>query len=91
MTPKVEEILAWFRHTSDGAWAIDPEHRILLWNRAAEELLGYRAQEAVGTVCHNLLACRDPEGSPLCSNGCPFTRAGTAGRDSRCLCLAGPA
>jgi PAS domain S-box-containing protein len=72
MALQVEEILAWFRHTGDGAWAIDPEHRILFWNQAAEELLGYSAREAVGTDCRDLLACRDPEGSPLCTSGCPF-------------------
>jgi PAS domain S-box-containing protein len=38
----------------------DPQSRILSWNRGAEELYGWTAQEAVGQVSHSLLQTRFP-------------------------------
>ena len=39
----------------------DLEHRIVLWNRAAEELYGFAQEEAVGQVSHVLLRTEFPE------------------------------
>jgi PAS domain S-box-containing protein len=41
--------------TAEGAFVVDAERRILLWNRAAEHMLGYPAREAVGRTCCDLL------------------------------------
>lgn len=38
----------------------DPINRVLLWNRGAEELFGWTAQEAQGRVTHTLLKTRFP-------------------------------
>jgi PAS domain S-box-containing protein len=57
-------------HTADGLWAVDPDRRIVLWNQAAEELLGYSAEEAIGQFCYQLLAGRDPRGRPFCQHNC---------------------
>jgi PAS domain S-box-containing protein len=72
----MDDLLELFAHTGDGVWAVDTDHRILFWNRAAEELLGYTAAEAVGRHCYELLAGRDSSGNPCCGTRCsPLERA----------------
>src|ERR1700724_139762 len=39
----------------------DPASVIVSWNRGAEELYGWTAQEAIGKVTHELLQTRFPE------------------------------
>lgn len=56
--------------TGDGAFALDSEQRIVYWNQAAEEMLGYRPEEVLGRRCYALFAGRTPECSPLCCQGC---------------------
>ncbi len=65
--------LALFARTGDGVWAVDANCRIVLWNRAAEELLGYTADQALGQRCHDLLRGRDLEGKPFCAERCSAT------------------
>jgi PAS domain S-box-containing protein len=56
--------------TADGGFAIDAEGRILVWNHAAENMLGYTAREAVGRPCCDLLMGHDDNGNRLCCPGC---------------------
>jgi DNA-binding CsgD family transcriptional regulator len=49
---------------------VDTEHRILLWNRGAERLLGRKASEVIGRRCHEVLAGRDPFGNRACHTAC---------------------
>ncbi len=56
--------------TADGAFAITPDGKIALWNRAAEKILGYSAREAVGRACCDLFVGRDESGNRLCYRGC---------------------
>ncbi len=37
-------------HISDGIYVVDPDLRILIWSRGAEDLYGWSAQEAVGQL-----------------------------------------
>jgi PAS domain S-box-containing protein len=57
-------------NTGDGAMAIDRSQRVLLWNCAAEEILGYSASEVVGQRCYRLLAGRTPQCLPWCQHEC---------------------
>ena len=56
--------------TADGGFAIDAEGRILVWNHAAENMLGYTAREAVGRPCCDLLMGHEDNGNRLCCLGC---------------------
>lgn len=51
---------------SDGVFTIDAEKRIISFNRAAEAIMGFKAEEAVGEYCFDR---RKPKKSALsCSN-----------------------
>lgn len=57
----------------DGVYFVDRERRIVYWNRGAENIAGYLAQDVEGRFCHNdmLMHC-DSEGKGLCGEGCPL-------------------
>lgn len=57
----------------DGVYFVDTERRITFWNKAAEEITGYKKEEIVGQCCQsNLLNHIDKDGRPLCLLGCPL-------------------
>jgi len=54
----------------DGAFAVGPDGRVLLWNRAAERILGWRATEVVEKPCCEVFKGVDGNGNRLCYQGC---------------------
>jgi diguanylate cyclase (GGDEF)-like protein/PAS domain S-box-containing protein len=61
---------------SDAVYFTDRERRILYWNRAAEELTGFKSEEVVGKKCSdNILQHVDEKGKNLCLEGCPLSYA----------------
>ena len=57
----------------DGIYFVDTERRILFWNKAAEQITGYSAEEIVGKRCQDSrLNHIDEAGRPLCAVGCPL-------------------
>ena len=57
----------------DGVYLVDTQRSIQFWNRGAERISGYPAQEILGTRCSdNLLMHIDEEGTQLCREGCPL-------------------
>jgi diguanylate cyclase (GGDEF)-like protein/PAS domain S-box-containing protein len=57
----------------DGVYFVDTHRKITYWNKGAERLTGYTAQEAVGKHCFdNFLVHMDDGGSLLCFTGCPL-------------------
>jgi len=66
---------------SDGLYTVNREGRIACWNRAAEAITGYRAEDIQGLPCHEgPLRHVDREGRELCSQGCPLVRAMEVGQ-----------
>jgi PAS domain S-box-containing protein len=56
--------------TADGVFVVGANGRILLWNRAAERILGYTAREVSGRPCCDLFVGSDERGNRLCYRGC---------------------
>ncbi len=56
--------------SSDPAFALNGEMRVIGWNSGAEELLGFTAVEAIGRRCGQVLQASYPTGEPLCSMLC---------------------
>ena len=58
-----------------GCYIVDTDRRILRWNKGAEKITGYSAQEAVGRCCADLLSIGDKDGNSVCMHSCPMLRA----------------
>src|SRR5262249_53889348 len=54
----------------DGACVVGADGRIVLWNRAAETMLGYTAREALGGPGCDVFVGHDDDGNRLCCQGC---------------------
>ncbi len=64
----------------DGVYCLDRQRRITYWNKAAERLTGFSAQEVLGTKCaDNVLAHVDESGCQLCKEDCPVSHAMASG------------
>ena len=68
------EITALVDSTSDSAFAVDGNGHIVAWNRAAQEMFGLSAKEAVGRACGEILQGVD-ECGPVCSKDCNVRQA----------------
>ena len=53
-------------HLMEGIIAHDTQRRILFFNRAAENITGYKKDEVIGKDCHEVF------GSPFCGSRCSF-------------------
>src|SRR3990172_1260988 len=60
-----------FTHTDNGVMGVDAHQRIILWNRIAEALLGYQANEVLGKHCYEVFMATDECGTLTCCEACP--------------------
>ena len=68
----VIEMLSVMDESPYGVYAVDAEQRIIYWNPAAEEILGYRREEVTGLRCYEVCASLPQNGTePICIEGCP--------------------
>lgn len=58
------------QRTADGALLADEQGTVVLWNKAAERLLGFRAGEVLGRPCHEVMRGLTLSGQPFCSPAC---------------------
>jgi diguanylate cyclase (GGDEF)-like protein/PAS domain S-box-containing protein len=55
----------------DGVYFVDRDRRITYWNKGAERLSGYTAEQVIGSCCRdNLLMHVDSDGRALCVDFC---------------------
>jgi len=66
-----EALLALLAAGDPPAFATDSRDRIVFWNQGMTELLGRRADDALGRRCHETLAGRDVFGHRFCYANCP--------------------
>lgn len=63
-----------------GVYVLDRDQRVRFWNREAEQITGYLAQEVMGKVCGESLPHCDPEGQVLGGDDCSITTTLREGR-----------
>jgi diguanylate cyclase (GGDEF)-like protein/PAS domain S-box-containing protein len=57
----------------EGVYFVDKTRKITSWNKGAEKITGYLAEEVVNKHCYNnILNHVDENGVALCFNGCPL-------------------
>jgi PAS domain S-box-containing protein len=66
----LETLRPTLERAGDGAFVIGANGRIVLWNRAAERLLGYTSRDVVGRPCCDVFVGTDGSGNRLCYQGC---------------------
>jgi len=76
---KLREVRGLIRSTSDPAFAVDGEGRIVAWNHASVALFGLAEEEAIGRSCGSVLQGHDTCG-PVCSPDCSIAQATHLGR-----------
>jgi PAS domain S-box-containing protein len=70
---KSTELERALEQAGDGAAVIGSGGRIMLWNRAAEKILGYNARDVLGKPCCEVFGGRDEHDNRLCYEGCRVT------------------
>lgn len=64
----------------EGVYFVDADRNITFWNKGAERITGYPANEILGKACYdNILKHVDDQGCQLCINGCPLHKTITDG------------
>ena len=66
--------------SGEGIFGIDTQGLCTFINRAAAEMLGYRAEDVLGRDAHSLFHHTRPDGSPYPVEDCPIYRTFRAGR-----------
>ncbi len=59
--------------TSDAAFAVTDQGEICSWNKAAEKLFGYTAEEALNKTCASVLQGLGPLGNEMCGENCSIS------------------
>ena len=64
----------------DGLYFVDSKRVITFWNKAAEQISGFKVQEVIGSLCSdNILTHVDCSGNSLCHNSCPLSKTMVSG------------
>lgn len=70
------ELVRTLNNLYDGVYVINPQRVILFWNKAAEAMTGYSAEEVTGKSCKDdILNHIDENGVLICRSACPILKA----------------
>lgn len=95
MTVTADSVFSALAAASYGAYAVTIDQTIVFWNRAAERILGHKAEDVLGHRCYQVAAGMTASGlTPECLGGCPsirYLRAGLVPSPARVrlLCSSG--
>ena len=64
------ELFGFLGHTADAVFVLSEQGEIEFWNKAAERLIGYPAEEVKGKTCHQVLQGVGALGTRICHDGC---------------------
>lgn len=65
----------------DGVYFVDRDKKILYWNRGAEKITGFSAEDVIGKRCWNdVLRHVDAQGNNLCDGECPILKTISHGK-----------
>jgi PAS domain S-box-containing protein len=67
--------------TTDAAFTVDLQGEILTWNKAAENLFGHPASQALGKSCTELVGGRGDGRTAVCFQSCDVLECVRAGRE----------
>jgi PAS domain S-box-containing protein len=63
------ELFALLEHTADAAYTVAEDGEVCSWNRAAQELFGYPAEDVLGRNVDDVLEARDALGTQALAGG----------------------
>lgn len=66
--------------SADGAYIVNDSQRIIAWNAAAEQILGFQAKDVIGASCYQILGGRTEGECAVCRQGCLPFAAGQRGQ-----------
>ena len=87
LPPVVAPLFASLALSPDAVFVTNRLNRIVAWNRSAERLLGFSAEEAVGAACSGLLLGCDVHGNRYCGESCAVTQMAVRGEPVRHFAL----
>jgi DNA-binding CsgD family transcriptional regulator len=61
--------------TADGAVVISEEQRIIFWNKAAEEILGYLGDDITHSFCYQIMHGQNKTAWKICRDNCEIAKA----------------
>ena len=69
------DLKALLESTADGAFAVDQRLKIVYWNQAAHDMLGFGASDVIGHRCYEVLGGLDEDNRPFCKAFCSVSKA----------------
>lgn len=77
----VDLLKALLGYVTDGVCLLDLEHRIVYWNRGAEEITGFLALDVTGRNCSDQVGlCACPDGVVVSRATCPLSKTSDDGQ-----------
>ncbi len=67
-------------HLDEGVYVLEKDKRISFWNRAMEQISGYKAAEVLGKPCRSLQFECNPANRTCKKHQCPLTHAAKSGK-----------